>query len=133
MRKDRARENRRLQMFTAQSVGDEMAAEMPGLYPDWNGGGVSYKKDYIVRHGGGLYRCLQDHDSQADWAPGAAPSLWVAISDPAVEWPDWVQPTGAHDAYAKGAKVAHNGKHWTSDVDANVWEPGAYGWTEAAE
>ena len=38
---------------------------------------------------------------------------------------------GSTDAYAKGAKVSHNGKHWTSDVGANVWEPGAYGWTEA--
>ena len=46
------------------------------------------------------------------------------------EWPEWIQPTGAHDAYAKDAKVTHKGKKWTSDVDANVWEPGVYGWTE---
>jgi hypothetical protein len=29
-----------------------------------------------------------------------------------------------------GDKVSHNEKHWISDVDANVWEPGVYGWTE---
>ena len=46
------------------------------------------------------------------------------------EYPEWVQPTGAHDAYDQGAKVSHNGKKWTSDVSANVWEPGVYGWTE---
>lgn len=45
----------------------------------------------------------------------------------------WVQPTGAHDAYAQGAKVSHNGKKWTSDIAANVWEPGVYGWTEVIE
>ena len=45
--------------------------------------------------------------------------------------PEWSQPLGAHDAYSKGAKVSHNGKHWISDLDANVWEPGQYGWTEA--
>ena len=67
---------------------------------------------------------------QADWKPEDSPSLWVGISDPAEEWPEWSQPVGSTDAYAKGAKVSHNGKHWTSDVDANVWEPGAYGWTE---
>lgn len=39
---------------------------------------------------------------------------------------------GAHDAYAAGDKVSHGGKHWTSTADANVWEPGVYGWTEAA-
>lgn len=38
----------------------------------------------------------------------------------------------AHDAYAQGDKVSHNGKHWTSKVDNNVWEPGVYGWTEVA-
>ena len=32
--------------------------------------------------------------------------------------------------YSKDAKVSHNGKHWTSTVDSNVWEPGVYGWTE---
>ena len=57
-------------------------------------------------------------------------SLWVSISDPAEEWPEWSQPLGEHDAYSKGAKVSHNGKHWISDLDANVWEPGQYGWTE---
>ena len=60
-------------------------------------------------------------------------SLWVSISDPAEEWPEWSQPLGAHDAYEQGAKVSHNGKHWSSDVAANVWEPGVYGWTEAAD
>lgn len=133
MRKERARENRRLQMFTAQGLTDDMATALPGLYPAWNGAGVSYAKDYIVQYDGGLYRCLEAHTSQDDWAPGTAPSLWVAISDPAEEWPEWRQPAGAHDAYAKGAKVSHNGKHWVSDVDGNTWEPGAYGWTQQDE
>lgn len=55
------------------------------------------------------------------------------IADPAQEWPEWIQPTGAHNAYAKGAKVTHAGKRWISDVDANTWEPGVYGWTEHIE
>lgn len=42
----------------------------------------------------------------------------------------WVQPTGAHDAYALEAIVAHNGKTWESTVKDNVWEPGVYGWKE---
>ena len=49
------------------------------------------------------------------------------------EYPEWVQPTGAHDAYAQGAKVSHNGKKWTSDIAANTYEPGVYGWTEILE
>ena len=29
--------------------------------------------------------------------------------------------------------TSHNGKHWTSDADGNVWEPGVYGWTESTD
>ena len=79
---------------------------------------------------GKLYKCVQAHTSQADWTPDTAASLWTPVSDPAEEWPEWSQPVGAHDAYSKDAKVSHNGKHWTSTVDSNVWEPGVYGWTE---
>ena len=44
------------------------------------------------------------------------------------EYPKWVQPTGAHDAYAIGAIVRHNGQLWISTVNSNVWEPSVYGW-----
>lgn len=44
------------------------------------------------------------------------------------EYPEWVQPTGAHDAYSIGDKVTHNGKTWESTIANNVWEPGVYGW-----
>ena len=37
-------------------------------------------------------------------------------------------PAGAADAYPKGAHVSHAGYHWESAIDANVWEPGVYGW-----
>lgn len=42
----------------------------------------------------------------------------------------WTQPTGAHDAYALGATVTHNGKTWESLTPANVWAPGVSGWRE---
>ena len=62
--------------------------------------------------------------------PDKAVSLYVRIADPAEEWPEWVQPLGAHDAYPQGAKVSHQGKHWVSEIDANTYEPGVYGWAE---
>lgn len=65
---------------------------------------------------------------QADHPPVPATSLWSKIADPAEEWPEWSQPVGAHDAYQTGDKVAHDGEHWISAVDNNVWEPGVYGW-----
>lgn len=92
-------------------------------------------KDYAVgkivtRPNGNLYKCVQAHRSQADWEPENTPALWTKIGDPSVEYPEWAQPLGAHDAYPLGAKVSHNGKKWVSDVANNVWEPGVYGWTE---
>ena len=44
--------------------------------------------------------------------------------------PDWVQPTGAHDAYQKGDKVRYNSAVYESLINGNVWSPDAYpqGW-----
>lgn len=51
-------------------------------------------------------------------------------SDPNVEWPDFKQPTGTHDAYMKDDKVTYNGKHYISLIDNNTWSPDDYpqGW-----
>lgn len=50
--------------------------------------------------------------------------------EPEDEWPEWVQPTGAHNAYSNGDKITYNGKHYISTMDGNVWSPDAYpaGW-----
>ena len=93
----------------------------PWVYP------ADYKTGNLRRYNGRLYKCIGDHTSQADWAPDVAVSLWAPTSDPAEEYPAWSQPVGAHDAYNTGDKVSHNAKHWISDVDSNVWEPGTAG------
>lgn len=116
----------------AGSIDPETAVEHADLFAEW-AYPIAYKTGQIRRYGGVLYKCVQDHTSQADWTPTAAVSLWAKTSDPAEEWPSWSQPVGAHDAYSKGAKVSHNNKHWISTADANVWEPGVYGWMEATE
>ena len=105
----------------------EINAEM---FPTWDSNGYDYFAGERVTYNGEYYRCIQNHKSQADWTPDTAVSLWVKIADPSEEFPEWVQPTGAHDAYNKGDKVSHNDKHWISDIDANVYEPSVYGWTE---
>lgn len=107
---------------------DEEAESVTVLFEDWQTG-VAYAVGDRRKYDGLLYRCVQAHTSQDDWTPPAVPALWVRTSTE--EWPEWIQPTGAHDAYNQGDKVSHNGKHWISDVDANIWEPGVYGWSEA--
>jgi hypothetical protein len=47
--------------------------------------------------------------------------------------PDWVQPLGAHDAYALGDLVTHDEQTWVSTIDANVWEPGVSSWRPTVE
>lgn len=55
--------------------------------------------------------------------------LWLAIKAlqngeaDDTEVKDFVQPTGAHDAYNKGDKVRYNGKVYRSLINANVWSP----------
>lgn len=56
--------------------------------------------------------------------------------EPSDEWPEYIQPTGAHDAYHNGDKVTWNGKHYiciAPDGAACVWNPDAYPayWQEA--
>ena len=55
--------------------------------------------------------------------------------EPSEDVPDWVQPTGAHDAYQKGDKVRYNGDVYESLIDGNVWSPDAYpaGWQKLAQ
>lgn len=106
---------------------DEEAETVTALFPDWEDG-KAYAVGDRVKYNELLYRCVQAHTSQADWTPDVVPALWVRTSTE--EWPEWIQPTGAHDAYNQGDKVSHNEKHWVSDIDANVYEPGVYGWTE---
>lgn len=108
------------------------ASEHAELFAEW-AYPIAYTVGQLRRYNGTLYKCVQAHTSQADWTPDTAVSLWSVAADPAEEWPAWSQPVGAHDAYAKGDKVSHNGKHWTSSVDSNVWEPGVYGWDEYTE
>ena len=109
---------------------DAESLELIELFPAYRVG-AAYVVGDRFRYGGKLYRVVQAHTSQADWVPDVTPALYTVVS--VEEWPEWVQPTGAHDAYAAGAKVTHDGKHWVSDVDNNTWAPGAYGWTEVTE
>lgn len=111
----------------------------------------AYRIGDIVSYNGKLYKSLIDYNV---WSPDAYPTGWEeyvedggAVVDPEPEpnpnpdtpdptetIPDFVQPTGAHDAYKKGDKVKYNGKIYESLLDANVYSPDAYpaGWKEVA-
>lgn len=127
MTRGKAKQLRNLIEQLAVTLDDETALTGVELFPMW-AIDIAYAIGDKVQHGGILYKCVQAHTSQADWTPDATPALWVIVT--VEEWPEWVQPAGSHDSYAKDAKVTHNGERWISDVDSNVWEPGVYGWTK---
>jgi len=98
-------------------------------YRDW-ATGTSYIVGDIANYAQGTYKCVQAHTSQPDWTPPQVPALWTAYIDPTGPPTAWVQPAGAHDAYSKNIRVTHNTFTWVSLIDANVWEPGVYGWAQ---
>lgn len=52
------------------------------------------------------------------------------------EWPEYVQPTGAHDAYNTGDKMTYvDGRRYICRMDGCVWGPDTYpqAWEEAEE
>ena len=124
-----AREVRAAMDAAGAQLDDAAALDAMAIYPVWEIG-AEYAVNDRIRYGANLYKCVQAHTSQADWAPDAVPALWVKVS--VEEWPEWVQPTGAHDAYNTGDKVTYNGKRYVSLIDANVYSPDAYpaGWEE---
>ena len=126
MTRGKAKQLRQLIEQLAVTLGDETALTGVELFPMWAIGGA-YAVDDRVQYGGTLYKCVQAHTSQADWMPDITPALWVAVS--IEEYPEWVQPTGAHDAYNIGDKVTYKGNHYVCDINGNVYAPDVSGWT----
>lgn len=117
-----------------QSLDDETAETVPTLFPSWEAG-VTYTAGTKVNYGGTVYNILQDHTSQSDWTPDAAPSLFAQVLTNADGTPaEWVQPDSTN-AYMTGDKVVFNGKVYESLIDNNVWSPDEYpaGWKEVEE
>ena len=55
--------------------------------------------------------------------------------EPIDEYPEYVAPSGAHDAYNTGDKVTYNGKKYICKMNGCVWAPDVYpaGWEEVVE
>ena len=127
MTRGKAKQLRKLIEQLAITLDDETALTGVELFPTWVAG-KAYAVSDRAQYNGTLYKCIQAHTSQADWTPDATPALWVVVSID--EYPEWVQPLGATDAYKKGDIVSYNGKLYRSTIDGNVWAPDAYpaGW-----
>lgn len=104
---------------------DELTLEeidsLISLYPDYIVG-EDYAVGDIFSYDNRLYKVLQAHISQDDWLPNVTASLYTIVKPPNII-PEWVQPTGAHDAYQTGDKVLYNTFVWVSKIDSNTTVP----------
>lgn len=129
-----AKQMRSLMLKTVENLPDEEAAEYTSFIEPWEAGKM-YQAGKRLKYDGIVYKVLQDHTSQPDWAPAAAASLYARILIPTDEdgeqtsIPEWEQPDSTN-AYMKGDKVIFEGKIYQSLIDNNVWSPSAYpaGW-----
>lgn len=115
-------------LIREDSLSPDEITGLVDLYPVW-AVGAAYAIGDLIAYEGTLYQVIQAHTSQADWTPDAVPALFVSKT-PAGVIPDWVQPTGAHDAYNIGDKVIFEGRVYRSLIDGNTWSPAIYpaGW-----
>ena len=125
MTRAKAKQLRQLIEQLAVTLDDETALTGVELFPAWVVG-KAYAVNDRAQYNGTLYKCIQAHTSQSDWMPSATPALWKTVS--VDEYPEWVQPTGAHDAYNIGDKVTYNEQHYVCTSNANVYAPDVYGW-----
>lgn len=127
-----------MRIVAEQQTDEATILSMADLYEDW-APNHKYAVGKILKYGTNaegktqLYKVAQEHTSAAEWLPDQSASLYTKIGFDESGVEIWHQPSGAHDAYAKGAVVSHNGALWESTVDGNVWEPGVYGWNKKGE
>ena len=98
----------------AQTLEDKDAVKVKALYRDWEKDpeGYPYKmknpEDKRRKYDGKLWNLNKDHNKQADWYPGADPTLWTEIveghsgtkEDP-IPVPDSVTTSGYEYEYGK--------------------------------
>lgn len=96
-----------------------------------------YKQgEWMIYTDGKYYECLTD----TNYSPTDLASAWKVDGEDAGgstetdEWPEFVQPSGSHDAYKTGDKITFNGKHYVCKMDGCTYSPTDYpgGWTEQA-
>lgn len=84
-----------------------------------------------------LYALAREHAAPQYNYDAEIEAIWAAIrelqqgqqgggTEPTDEWPEFVQPTGVHDAYTVGNKITFNGKHYVCKMAVCVWSPAVY-------
>lgn len=119
--------------FTEEEVGPAKWVQPSGAHDAYNVGD-------LVTFEGEVWESIIDGNI---WSPFDNPEGWKNVGEPEVEEPveeepeveepipdpdpetvpDFVQPTGGHDAYNTGDRVMFEGAVWESVIDGNTWSP----------
>ena len=117
---------------TESELNYHISQKQPSDFPTLPAVGEWCEINKIYAYGTKMVKCLQPHN-RMHFTPEETPALFLIIEPTGADYPEWVQPTGAHDAYAKGDRVHFptiTDPVYESLIDANVWSPTAYpqGW-----
>lgn len=100
-----------------------------GIYPYVYNMGI-FKDMLVYGTDGNVYKSIigtYENPSELLYPPEQAVGIMTKYIPDGVdgEYKEWVQPSGAHDAYDEGDKVTHNGKRYISKINGNTTEPGS--------
>ena len=108
-------------------------------------GNMELTENLYYTQDGVLYRCTRSTGTAVYNTLSELVGLYVEVVTSGTEEPtepeeptgdevaEWVQPTGAQDAYHIGDRVLYNSVVWECISDNNVYAPGVYGWEQVAE
>lgn len=95
------------------------ASNYADKFPDLPSEGEQVERDQIYNNNGRAVRCIQSH-RRTHRDVTEEPALWTVAKQ---DYDEWIQPTGAHDAYQAGDIVTYEGQAWISKIDANTTVP----------
>ena len=120
--------------YARQIADDAEALNVKFLYKEFEKQiGRTLDVGEYIQYNDKLYKVLQAHTVQANWAPDVAHSLFAEVlTDPTGQTIlEWKQPDSTNP-YMTGDKVKYEGVIYESLIDNNVWSPVAYpaGWKQ---
>lgn len=106
-------------------VDDATAFRWRLLYPEWAPDGLTCKAGEKYQRQNKLWRCRQEHTSQAGWAPELAPSLWEEINETHAGTVDDPIPYSGNMALEEGKYYSQDGATYrcTRDTEIPVYSP----------
>ena len=118
--------------YARQIADDTEALNVKFLYKEFEKQiGRTLDVGEYIQYNDKLYKVLQAHTVQENWAPDVAPSLFAEVlTDPTGQTIlEWKQPDSTNP-YMTGDKVKYEGVIYESLINNNVWSPAAYpaGW-----